>query len=251
MNKRSFFIGFVCFCAGVAVAVTVIKAPLTPVSTSKTEIQDRFMVWPQSQFILDKGRFVVAYDGRLRIPSWVIEDVTLDDINGNASRKGHRFHADDVLPSVVQSQPSDYKGSGFDRGHMVPAGDNKESDKNMKNSFLLSNVAPQNRSVNSGCWVKIEMRVRALVRIHGRVTAVTGPIFNREKRDDKTLVQYQLIGDGGVAVPGAFFKVVFWDHGNEAYIVQNRPVDPDTPLRDFSTTIEKVERAAGIVFSER
>jgi len=73
---------------------------------------------PQSHFCLQRDGYSMDYDSRLKQPSWVFEVLSLENIKGEAKRTSSNFIEDKELPKVVRTHNSDYKKSGFDRGHM-------------------------------------------------------------------------------------------------------------------------------------
>ncbi len=162
-------------------------------------------------------------------------------------------YCDPDIPSQIQADLSDYKGSGFDRGHLAPAGDNKSSCKAMKETFYLSNISPQVPQFNRGYWRGLERHVRDLTKEYGKVKVITGPLYlPNVEENGKRYVKCQVLGDNDDAVPTHFFKVIFvkkqGQEVNWAYILPNEPIDKTIPLDSFLTTVAKVEKAAGIVF---
>lgn len=99
---------------------------------------------------------------------------------------------------------------------MCPAGDNKWDERAMRESNLLSNICPQDRSLNSGVWNKIEQDCRRWAKKYGDVYIVCGPIFlNRE---------HETIGENKVVVPEAFFKVILCLQGKPkaiGFVIRN------------------------------
>jgi endonuclease G, mitochondrial len=91
---------------------------------------------------------------------------------------------------------SDYWGSGYDRGHLVPAGDMTRSELVMRESFLLSNMSPQVPAFNRGIWKVLEDKVRGLARRHKDIVVVTGALFLEDKK---------FIGASWVGVPSHYY----------------------------------------------
>jgi len=208
---------------------------------------------PQSHFFLKREGYCLEYEGRLRQPAWVCEVLSRDSINGTVKRDRFSFLEDKELPSCVRSTLKDYRKSGYDRGHMAAAANNKGSEKAMKDTFLLSNMSPQNPQLNRGYWAKLEKHVRELTNKYDIVRVITGPLFlPYQGTDGKKYVTYQVIGDNNVAVPTHFFKVITAENGLSkeqwAYVMPNKRIDKSTPLSDFKTTVSKVEKMAEIVF---
>ena len=112
--------------------------------------------------ILKKKGFVVQYDSRNKIPLWTWEVLDASKLVKNAERKGIPFVPDPDIYPLHQAQLNDYKRSGRDRGHMVPAADVSFSQEALANSFFLTNVCPQNAKLNRGFWLRLERHMRDL-----------------------------------------------------------------------------------------
>jgi endonuclease G len=103
--------------------------------------------------------------------------------------------------------------------------------------------------------VKLEKHVRDLTKVYAKVYVTTGPLFMpEEEKDGKRYVHYQVIGENNVAVPTHYFKVIRGEKEHvvetEAYIIPNRPIEQDPPLKTFAVSLEKVEKAAGLLFKK-
>jgi endonuclease G, mitochondrial len=148
----------------------------------------------------------------------------------------------------------DYYGSGFDRGHLCPAGDCKHSEEAMDDSFFLTNISPQNPNFNRGYWAALERHVRDLTKEHGSIHVFTGGLYlPKDEADGKRYVKYQVIGANDVAVPTHYFKLILdeKDKPIEAFILPNEPIASNVPLEQFKTTLEKIEKVSGIVFNSK
>jgi endonuclease G len=205
---------------------------------------------PQSHFILNRGDYVIGYDGRTRAAAWVIEELTRESISGDAERAGISFKPDVGLPVQARATLEDYKGSGFDRGHMAAAANHKSVEA-MKATFILSNAAPQLPQLNRGFWARLEKHVRELTNKYGKVTVITGPLFLPNTNDKgERWVRYRVIGNNDVAVPTHFFKIVKAEELIEAYVVPNMEVANDASSDNFRATVEKIESLSGGMFSD-
>ena len=96
-------------------------------------------------------------------------------------------------------EPTNYAGSGFDRGHLVPAGDLKWNPEAMRQSFLMTNICPMHKALNEGGWAKLEEKVREWTARDSALLVFTGPVVSDS---DTTLA------DGRVKVPNAYYKVI-------------------------------------------
>lgn len=152
----------------------------------------------QAQTFLRNSTYSVKYDAGLNSPievRWLITPATLIP---RVARSNIKFRSDTRLPRP-RVLDSDFTRSGYQRGHMCPAGDRVFSLEAMRETFLLSNISPQSPKLNMGLWKTTEVISRGIATTFGRCSVVAGPIFFDQN--------YKFIGKNRVAVPDAFFKV--------------------------------------------
>ena len=125
---------------------------------------------------LDHRYFVICYARDWRLARWTAYQLTPDDLSGNAPRS-ERFRPDQLLPPSERAELSDYRNSGFDRGHLAPADDFVRSPEAIDATFVLSNMVPQTPSLNRGRWRALESEVQSLATRSQTVWIFTGPIF--------------------------------------------------------------------------
>lgn len=210
---------------------------------------------PISEHFLHRDAYSLSYDGQHRQARWVYEHLTPEKLQGIAEREQHEFQEDPSLPSLIRSSKADYAGSGFDRGHLCPAADARISDQAMKETFYLSNISPQSPLFNRGYWAKLEKHVRNLTKVYGSLHVFSGPLYlPYTEANGKKYVKYEVIGANNVGVPTHFFKMIFTESNSswrllEAYILPNESIDNKTPLESFLSSMEKIERLSGIIFT--
>ena len=194
----------------------------------------------KSEQILYRKGYTVSYNKENKIPNWVAWHLTAEHASGQIRRPNNAWHEDIQVPEP-RATVSDYKGSGWSRGHMCPAGDNKWNGDAMYDSFLLTNCCPQNANLNSGDWNQIEMACRRWAEQYGDIYIVCGPIlFNQE---------HETIGPNKVVVPEAFFKVILCLKGNPKGIGFIRRNTDTSRRKDlYVNSIKEVERITGITF---
>ena len=189
--------------------------------------------------VVRRTAYVASYNKRTRCPNWVAWLLTAEHTDGELKRMNN-FHEDEECP-LPRATPKDYKSSGWSRGHMCPAGDNKWNRRAMYDSFSLVNVCPQHPKLNSGVWNSIEMDCRKWARKYGEVYIVFGPVWTKGK--------HETIGENRVAVPEAFFKVVLCLKGEpKGYGVIVRNTEGNKKKDLYYNSIDEVERMTGIDF---
>ena len=190
--------------------------------------------------MLRRAGYTASYNKTTKLPNWVAWHLTADRTTGPAKRSGVDFQADMDVPAP-RAEDSDYYGSGYDRGHMCPAADNKYSEKAMEESFLFTNMCPQNGNLNRGDWNEMEQACRRWAKEYGGVYVVCGPILYKGK--------HKTIGKNKVVVPEAFFKVVLRTGETPkaiGFIYKN--AEGNRPKGDYVNTVDEVERITGIDF---
>lgn len=219
---------------------------------------------------LCRAGYAAGFDPATKTPLWVSEHLYARDIANQNVQRTENFQPDPNVPKKMQATLDDYKNSGFDRGHMAPAGDNVFSTQAMTESFYLTNMVPQVGSNNNrGIWEDIEKMVRFYTQNRHELLVVTGPIYLNGKAS--------FMGASKVAVPTHLFKVVVdpSNYDTMAFIVPNQqvvtadtkfldkgnPAYPQTLSQnayycnghacspaDFLVNIDEVEKLTGLTF---
>lgn len=167
-------------------------------------------------------------------------------------KKSHLTYDDRKRPYFIEdpkvsSKSADwrnYKGSGYDRGHLCPAGDRRFSIYAYNETFYTSNISPQDRAFNAGIWNRLEQKVRQWCKRYGDLLIITGGVLEDGLKE---------IGDEDVDVPRKFYKIVFRKEGATikvlAFLIPNK--ESNRPLKDFLVPIQKLEMETGIDFFEK
>lgn len=168
--------------------------------------------------------FAVLHSGVTHGPLWSAERITAAAVRAAwANQREDGFHADRRLPFIERAELFDYRGSGYDRGHMAPNADfaTKEA---AAESFTLANIVPQDPSSNRYLWADIERAARDLALAHGEIYVVTGPAYIGER--------IGWIGRGRLPVPTHLFKAVYIPalRAGGAWLAANAPGDSWKPI---------------------
>ena len=189
--------------------------------------------------VKDYEGFRVSFNSDNKTPNWVSWELLGSETEGTSPRY-NKFWCDEDIEGCPTHY--DYTHSGYDRGHMCPAADQKWSDTAMIDCFSLANIAPQDNSLNSGAWSTLEKKERLWAQRDSAIVIVAGPIY--EKTDTKR------IGDAGVRVPSAFFKVIVAPYLPKprgiAFVYPNMYAPGN--MENYVMTIRDVEKITGLDF---
>lgn len=148
----------------------------------------------------------------------------------------------DPKVSTGSAYDNDYRGSGYTRGHLVPAGDMAFDAVAMKESFYMSNMSPQLRQFNNGIWKELEENIRDWTYKADRLYIITGPIFDNPIKS---------IGKKNkVTVPSAFYKVLLdYEHPERKAIGFIIPHElSEQRLEEYMVSVDELERITGLDF---
>lgn len=219
-----------------------------PTSTSRKSF---FVFEKQADFILPAyapSDEIVRHDGyTLRFrdaykqADWVAYPLLPEEINGDTDREGSRFQPDPAV-STGSALPSDYTRSGYDRGHLAPAGDFKFSRRMMQETFFMSNMSPQVPAFNRGVWKELEDQVRRWALRDNGLYVVTGPVL---KPGLPTIGK-----TNEVSVPKKFYKVILHCNNPEirmiGFLLDNKA--SESSLKQFVVPVDQIEQVTGIDF---
>jgi endonuclease G len=187
--------------------------------------------------------YTLKYAEKYEQAAWVAYVLQADQIQGGEERD-NQFMPDPVVQSGT-AVTADYTRSGYDRGHLAPAADFKNSYQVMKETFYMSNISPQVPQFNRGIWLELEKMVRVWANKYERVYVVTGPVLT---------AGLPTIGRiNRVAVPRQFYKVVLYVKPpyvkGIAFLMNNEP--SSAPLSSFVVPIDSIEKLTGVDFFPR
>ncbi len=196
--------------------------------------------WPcdDSLQVVQHVAYTLGYSEDCEQPAWVFYLLTRDRVAGIQKRRGS-FKADPLVMSG-SATPADYLHSGYDRGHLCPAADNKHSALAMRESFYMSNMSPQKPGFNRGIWKRLEEQFRLWGTAYDSLYVVTGGVLT---------MPVDTIGSNEVVVPACYYKIALRtapDTTAVAFLLVNAP--DSRPLPAFLVTIDSVEAVTGLDF---
>ncbi|MBB6461236.1 DNA/RNA non-specific endonuclease [Flammeovirga kamogawensis] len=205
---------------------------LLPISTNSNSSKSQ---------IIEHSYYTVSYNEKHEQANWVAYELTSQELIKNTSRTND-FRADQDVTSS-SAELDDYKGSGYDRGHLAPAADMSFTSKAMTESFYFSNMSPQDPSFNRGIWKQLEEQFRAWAHEKHNIYIITGPIL-----EDGLIT----IGANNVSVPNYYYKIAvhYNSQDNEyeaiAFLLPNKK--GDQKLSEYIVTIDSIESLTQLDF---
>ena len=194
----------------------------------------------EESVLLEYMGFTVSFNTQTKLPNWVAYELTAVETEGTV-RRNNNYYPDPELKEK-QADNNDYRNSGWDRGHMAPAGDMKWSEQAMLESCYFSNMCPQNKNLNGGDWRSLEERCRVWAQKYGKVQIVCGPIIGEMKNGT--------LGENKVAIPDAFYKVLLVKIAEEyegiGFVFENKA--GHRKLGEYAMSIDNVEQITGLDF---
>mgnify|MGYP001824111030 CR=1 FL=1 len=214
--------------------------PPANISIQFENLADGYPLAHTSDTILVYTGFDLAYNEQFEQAAWVAYVLTREEIESGSIERTDNFRADTSILSG-SATPGDYRRSGFDRGHLAPAGDMKWDNLAMSQSFLMSNMSPQVPAFNRGIWRRLETEVRNWAVEKDSLYVITGPLFSPAD---------SLIGENGVGVPAYYFKVLVDlsppDHDMIAFLLPNTGSSEE--LLSFAMPVDSLEEISAYDF---
>jgi len=215
-------------------------APYSNTNGSSVDLAESvFLPTSTTGEIVEHAYYTLSYSEPHEQPEWVAytlkkEHLTYDD-------RQRPYFVEDPKVSTKSADWKNYRGSGYDRGHLLPAGDRRFSEQAYNETFYTSNISPQDKHFNAGIWNRLEQKIRYWCKKYGDLLVVTGGVLEED------LIE---IGDEDVDVPRLFYKIVLRGEGNNASVVAFLIPSQKSqePLENFLVTVDEIEQKTGIDF---
>lgn len=198
---------------------------------------------PVEDVKLQHTGFVVSYNPQKCTPSWVAWELTSEETTGPISRKDYDFAPDPLVDTRYQVEKQEYANSGYDRGHMCPAGDMEWSSSAMNDCHYMTNICPQTPKLNQVYWERLESACRRWADFYGSIYIVCGPVYNSTK--------HTTIGTNhAIEIPDGYFKVIInlIDGEEKGIGFYYRNDDVRQTMESAALSIDQVEELTGYDF---
>ena len=221
------------------------------------------IIYAKENHLLTRIGYITSYNNDTKCPNWVAWHLTAEHTDGPFPRSGEPYFEDGVACGIGKVDKDILKGDYFvdleveiprqehtdwaemptemSHGHICPAGDNKWDKAAMNQSFLLTNMCPQNATLNGGGWKKLEDKCRDWAKKYDDIYIVAGPIFYDGVR--------RSFGKNKIGIPDAFFKVVLCMNGTPKAIGFIYPNDESSQsMKNNVRSVDEVEDIVGMDF---
>lgn len=183
--------------------------------------------------------FSLSFNKENLTPNYVAWELLGTETAGEAKRT-NRFWQDKKVRNCPDN--NDYKNSGYDRGHICPAADQKWSQEAMHDCFVFTNMTPQVHALNAGAWNTLEEKSRAWARRDSALVIIAGPVYTDDDQER--------IGQRQVRVPGMYFKVILAPYLQKpraiGYLFPN--MSAPGSLDQYATSVDQIEEITGFDF---
>ncbi|RSK42043.1 DNA/RNA non-specific endonuclease [Mangrovimonas spongiae] len=245
MSKRTIYsiVAIVIVC-GIYVFETYLNTKEQDAIISKGKIEKDltnlfFLPTSTTGQIVHHDGYSLSYSEPHEQPEWVAYELKESQLV-NTNFKRPYFEIDDAVKTGA-AHWSNYKKSGYDRGHLCPAADREFNYDLYVETFLTSNISPQKHDFNSGVWNRLEQKIRYWAKRYDGVYVITGGVLKGNMK---------VIGDERVSVPNQFYKIVMdYNDGNPKALAFLMPHHNSAkPLYHFVVSIDSLENLTGIDF---
>ena len=207
-----------------------------------TEIAFDFLPSSTTGAVINHSHFALSYNEPYEQAEWVAYTLKREHLTKDQRKRP--YFIEDPKVKTKSADWRNYKGSGYDRGHLCPAGDRKFSEQAYNETFYTSNISPQDRAFNAGIWNRLEMQVRLWAKQHGEIFVVTGGVLENGLEE---------IGEEDVDVPRYYYKILARQEDNSTKMLGFLFLGKEStkPLREFAVTVDEIEERTGIDFFEK
>ncbi|MBL4662688.1 MAG: DNA/RNA non-specific endonuclease [Flavobacteriaceae bacterium] len=203
------------------------------------EFDETFYPTSTTGVVINHAYYSLSYAEEHEQAEWVAYEMKKSHLSQNEFKRPYFVEDKEVRTSSADWR--NYKKSGYDRGHLCPAGDRRFNYGAFHETFLTSNISPQNSKFNSGVWNRLEQKVRFWAKKYDGVFVITGGVLKKGLSG---------IGDERVSVPEEFYKIVVDASGDKlktiAFLIPNKGTN--TSFYDFAVNIDQIEAKTGIDF---
>ena len=214
---------------------TIIENGKTPKATTN----QYFLPASTTNQVIHHQNYSLSYSEKYEQAEWVAYELKASDLSSTNYKRPY-FEIDNAVKTKA-AHWRNYKKSGYDKGHLCPAADRRFSKSAHDETFLTSNISPQEHRFNAGVWNRLEQKVRYWAKKNDGVFVITGGVLENNLKT---------IGSEAVAVPNRFYKVILDKTNGKikmlAFLMPHK--ESKLPLYKFVVSVDKIEAITGIDF---
>ncbi|QXP66496.1 DNA/RNA non-specific endonuclease [Polaribacter sp. AHE13PA] len=207
--------------------------------TPKATTNQYFLPTSTTNQVVHHQNYSLSYSEKHEQAEWVAYELKASDLSSTNYKRPY-FEIDNAVKTKA-AHWRNYKKSGYDKGHLCPAADRRFSKSAHDETFLTSNISPQEHKFNAGVWNRLEQKVRYWAKKNDGVFVITGGVLENNLKT---------IGSEAVAVPNQFYKVILDKTNGKikmlAFLMPHK--ESNLPLYKFVVSVDKVEALTGIDF---
>jgi DNA/RNA endonuclease G, NUC1 len=242
MKKKTLYAVLFALCLIVFWVVENFYTPSTysnPNEPVNVEFKTDFLPSSTTGEVVHHKFYSLSYNEPFEQAEWVAYELKKSQLTYDDRKRP--YFIEDPKVSTKSADWRNYRGSGYDRGHLCPAGDRRFSELAYNETFYTSNISPQDKDFNAGVWNRLEQQVRKWCNKYGDLVIITGGILEGGLDE---------IGEEDVDVPKAFYKIVLKKNGDApevlAFLIP--ATESDAPLHHFLVSVDELEEKTGIDF---
>ena len=207
---------------------------------SSSEITNQyFLPTSTTNQIVHHQNYSLSYSEKHEQAEWVAYELKASHLSTTNFKRPY-FEIDKSVKTKA-AHWRNYKKSGYDKGHLCPAGDRRFSKSAHDETFLTSNISPQKHQFNAGVWNRLEQKIRYWAKKNDGIFVITGGVLEKKLKT---------IGTESVSVPNQFYKVILDKTNGKikmlAFLMPHK--DSNLPLYKFVVSVDKIEALTGIDF---
>jgi len=207
--------------------------------TAKATTNQYFLPTSTTNQVVHHENYSLSYSEKHEQAEWVAYELKAAHLSSTNYKRPY-FEIDNAIKTKA-AHWNNYKKSGYDKGHLCPAADRRFTKAAHDETFLTSNISPQEHSFNAGVWNRLEQKVRYWAKKNDGIFVITGGVLENNLKT---------IGSESVAVPNQFYKVIL-DKTNDrikmlAFLMPHK--ESKLPLYKFVVSVDKIEDLTGVDF---
>ncbi|AUC21823.1 endonuclease [Polaribacter sejongensis] len=207
--------------------------------TLKSTSSQYFLPTSTTNQVVHHQNYSLSYSEKHEQAEWVAYELKASDLSSTNYKRPY-FEIDNAVKTKA-AHWRNYKKSGYDKGHLCPAADRRFTKAAHDETFLTSNISPQEHKFNAGVWNRLEQKVRYWAKKNDGVFVITGGVLENNLKT---------IGSESVSVPNQFYKVILDKTNGKikmlAFLMPH--IESKLPLYKFVVSVDEIEALTGIDF---